>query len=148
MLYTFFLTQWYNETPGDWTQQIKIDLKDLEIPCNFEDIKTKSNYLFKKLVKTKSKAFALKLLREKQEKHSKMRDLFYEDLVLQDYFKIEGISTKQVQNIFKWRVRMAPLGENFRGNEQFKICPLCFSHLDNQSLIFQCEALKKKMKIE
>ena len=148
MLYTFFQTQWYNETPGDWTQQIKIDLEDLGISCDLEDIKTKSKYSFKKLVKTKSKEFTLKLLLEKQKKHSKMGELFYADLLLQDYFKIEGISTKQVQTIFKWRVRMAPLGENFRGNESFKLCPLCLSHLDNQTLIFQCESLKKRMKIE
>ena len=43
---------------------------------------------------------------------------------------------------------MAPLGENFRGKDEFKICPLCSLHLDNQSLVFQCEVLKREMDIE
>ena len=43
---------------------------------------------------------------------------------------------------------MAPFGENFRGNREFVICPLCQKHLDNQSMSFQCEVLKDKMKIE
>ena len=73
------------------------------------------------MVKAKSKEYALNLLIEKQKKHSKMKNLYYTDLVMQDYFKIEGISTKQAQNVFKWRVRMAPLGENFRGKEKFKM---------------------------
>ena len=43
---------------------------------------------------------------------------------------------------------MAPLGENFRGNECNKICPLCSSHLDNQNSVFQCEEIKKKVDIK
>ena len=148
MLYTFFKTQWHNETPGDWTQQIKLDLEDLGIPCNFEYIKSKSINSFKKLVKTKAKQYALNLLIDKQKKHSKMKNLSYTELAMQEYFKIEGISTKQAQNVFKWRVRMAPLGENFRGNEKLKMCPLCLSHPDNQTMIFKCESLKNRMKME
>ena len=77
-----------------------------------------------------------------------MKNLYYTDLAMQDYFKIEGISTKEAQNVFKWRVRMAPLGKNFRGKEKFKMCPLCLLHLDNQTMIFKCESLKNRMKIE
>ena len=28
------------------------------------------------------------------------------------------------------------------------MCPLCLSHLDNQTMIFKCEALKNRMKIQ
>ena len=76
-----------------------------------------------------------------------MDDLHYTDLEQQRYFKIPGIQTKQVLNLFKWRVRMAPLGENFRGNECNVIYPLCQSHLDNQSSVFQCGRLKKEIEI-
>ena len=110
MLYTFFITQWHNETPGDWTQQIKIDLEDLQIPCDFEFIKSKSDYSFKAMVKIKAKEYAINILTDRQRKHSKMSNLHYTDLKIQDYFKIEGINIKQVQNLFKWRVRMAPMG--------------------------------------
>ena len=56
MLNTFFMTQWFDETVGDWTQQIKLDLEDLDIPCNFEFIRSKSATAFKELVKRKEKS--------------------------------------------------------------------------------------------
>ena len=40
---------------------------------------------------------------------------------------------------------MAPLGENFRGNQGNIVCPLCHNHLDNQATIFQCEAIRKEI---
>ena len=143
MLYNFFMTQWHNETIGDWTQQIKIDLDDLEIPCDFEYIKSKSRNTFKSMVKIKAKEYALKILTDKQEKHKKMKDLFYPELKIQDYFKITGIKSRQALTLFKWRVRMAPFGENFRGKEKFKMCPFCHSHSDSQKMAFQCEKMKK-----
>ena len=42
---------------------------------------------------------------------------------------------------------MAPFGENFRGNEDFKVCPLCHSHLDSQKLSFQCKTVNNAMEI-
>ena len=30
-------------------------------------------------------------------------------------------------NLFKWRTRMAPLGGNYRGNQEHSMCPLCNS---------------------
>ena len=43
---------------------------------------------------------------------------------------------------------MAPFGENFRGNQTNVPCRLCGTHLDNQSMIFKCEELKVKVKIQ
>jgi hypothetical protein len=77
-----------------------------------------------------------------------MDNLYYSELKLQSYFKIPGIQTREVLNIFKWRVRMAPLGENYRGNNGNIVCPLCHTHLDNQNTIFQCEILRKETDIQ
>ena len=50
-----------------------------------------------------------------------MKNLYYSELRTQDYFKIY-FKIDEAQNLFKWRVRMATLGENFRGNSgQIKI---------------------------
>ena len=43
---------------------------------------------------------------------------------------------------------MAPMGENFRGNEKSKMCPWCHAHLDNQKLAFECEILKQRIDIQ
>ena len=39
---------------------------------------------------------------------------------------------------------MAPFGEEkFFGGGEFKMCPFCHSHFDNQKMEFQCENMKK-----
>ena len=145
MLFTFFMTQWHNEIQGDWTQEIKENLDDFGIPCDFDGIKSMSEYSFKALVKRKAKEYALKILQEMQSTHSKMSNLNYSELKLQEYFNTPGISRTEMLNLFKWRVKMAPLGENFRGNQGNIVCPLCHNHLDNQATIFQCEAIRKEI---
>ena len=41
MLYTFFITQLYNPTPGDWTEQAKLDFEALDIPIDFSYLRSK-----------------------------------------------------------------------------------------------------------
>ena len=114
---------------------------------DFEYLRSKSKASFKRIVKQKVNEYALKILKTRQETHSKMQNLFYSELRTQDYLRIPGFKTDEAQNLFKWRVRMAPLGENFRGNSGHVVCPLCQNHLDNQSLAFQCEKLKMGVEI-
>ena len=99
----------------------------------------KSTESFKKLVKIKAEEYSLDKFCEKKEKHSKISNLQYTELKTKDYLNTPGIPTAEVLNIFKWRVRMAPLGENFRGNQPLVVCPLCQTHL---------EEIKKKMTVK
>ena len=39
MLYSFFLTQYFNPSPGDWTEQAKVDFQDFNIPLEFKSIR-------------------------------------------------------------------------------------------------------------
>ena len=148
MLYTFFVTQLYNPTHGDWTEQVKVDCADFRIPFNLEYMQGKSTESFKKMVKTKAEEYSLDKFCEKKEKHSKMSNLQYTELKTKEYLNTPGITTDEVLNIFKWRVRMAPLGENFRGNQPLVVCPLCQNHLDNQPMALRCEEIKKKMTVK
>ena len=117
MLYTFVITQLYNPTPGDWSEQVKMDCEDFNIPFNFNFMRSKSKESFKSYVKVKAEEYSLENYSRKQQKHSKMNNLQYTKIKMQEYLKTPGIKTEEVLNIFKWRVRMAPLGENFRGNQ-------------------------------
>ena len=47
----------------------------------------------------------------------------------------------------KARVRMAQFSQNFPGHGPPKPCPLCGTHLDAQSMIFQCSKVKEKLQI-
>ena len=71
MVYSFFITQWYSPSKGDWTEQVQQDLIDFKIPCSFQSIESKSAEAFKKLVKRQAKEYALGSLQEKKAKHRK-----------------------------------------------------------------------------
>ena len=81
----------------------------------------------------------------KQQIKRRAKELYYLELKLQEYFKIPGIKTKEMLNLFKWRVRMAPFGENYRKKDEHIVCPLCFNHLDNQPTFLHCAAIRNKI---
>ena len=68
MLHNFILTQWYKPNKGYWTEQVKRDLIDLDLPDSLKEI-----------LKNKFSLVQLK------NKHSKMKNLQYTELNTQDY---------------------------------------------------------------
>ena len=67
---------------------------------------------------------------------------------MQNYLKLENLNNSQAQTLFRYRVRMAKFGENFREKKISVLCPLCFKHLDSQKMSFEnCSILKKNVKI-
>ena len=77
MLYKFFETQYNYPTKDDWTLQVTEDLDDFGISSCFNYLKRKSKNAFKRLVKIKSKEYALNYLLGLKMKHSKMDNLVY-----------------------------------------------------------------------
>ena len=107
MLFSFFITQWQDPSRGDWTEQVKQDLEDLQIPCSFEYLQSKSKDGFKRIVKTKAKEYALKTLKRRQEMHRKMKSVIYTEMKSLSYLSSEKIKNDQKITIFKYRTRMA-----------------------------------------
>ena len=144
MLSTFFSTQWNNPSRGDWSEQIKVDLNDFGIDCNFEEIKSKSKDSFKQLVKVRAREFAKMWLTEKKASHSKMDGVHYSELKMQSYLK-SSCTLEQKRTIFRWRTRIERFGENYRGGGGPIICPLCETHLDNQPMSLHCPVIKEEI---
>ena len=145
MIHQFFTTQWNNPTKGDWTETVRNNLEEFGLPEDFGFLKSKSKSSFKNLVKKKAREIALEQLLENKEKHSKMKNLDYSELKLQQYFQLPEISIAQARNIFKYRTRMLPFGENFRGQKESVICPLCHTHPDSQVWCLRCPAMRKEI---
>ena len=145
MVFSFFITQWYSPSPGDWTEQVRQDLNDFNIPCSFDLIESKSAEAFKSLVKKKAKEFAFKELLNKKAKHSKMDNLSYSKYNLQEYFLSYQTSNNQKRLIFKYRTKMERFGENYRGGKTHVMCPVCKLHYDNQDLVLQCPEVRKNI---
>ena len=148
MLYSFFITQWYNPCKGDWTEQVKEDLNDLEIACSFDYIERKSTEAFKKIVKVKAKEYAIKILRSKQNRHRKMDNLNYSEIKMQSYLISDKINPAQKRTIFKFRTRMEQFGENFSAGTTPAICPLCKLHYDNQELSLMCPEIRNEIQVK
>ena len=71
MLFNFFMAHWKYPLTHDWTEQVKSDLSDFDIPINLDYIKRKYIFSFKSLVKRKVKEFAFFSYLEKKDTHSK-----------------------------------------------------------------------------
>jgi hypothetical protein len=137
MLYKFFIAQWENPTKHDWTETVKSDLRDLGIRNDFSYLESKTQISFKNLVNARIKEFALDMLNEIKYEHSKMDNLLFTELKIQEYLA-ENISVKQKRNIFHFRTRMATFSENYRGQEPQKPCQICVLHVDSQEHSVNC----------
>ena len=126
---------------------VKLDLLDLWIPVELDFIKSNTKLSCRHLVKIKSKEYCLVKLLEETEKYSKMENLFYTELKMQDYLKSNKFSTSEAKMVFSWRTRMANFNENYRGSNGHTPCPLCHFHLDSQVMAFQCQELTANVNI-
>ena len=124
MLAMFLKIQWKYPCKEDWTTQVQEDLEDFGMDNDLEKIKTTSKNSFKRLVKMKAKKYALDYLQDLKASHSKMNNLVYTELKLQDYLKSE-IPVNDAKNLYQFRVRVANFSGNFKGRYQSLVCPFC-----------------------
>ena len=92
---------------------------------------------FKNLVRKKTMEYEYNQLMNIKQTHSKLNNLCYTKLELQNYLKLEVLNASEAQMLFKYRVRMASYGENFREKENGILCPLCYTHLDSQKMCYE-----------
>ena len=97
--------------------------------------------------KEKSREYALEQLTQNKRLHTKMSAHYYAELKPQKYLTMKNAKINHIRNIFRFRTRMANFGDNFRQKNYQIMCPLCHNHVDSQSLSFQCNYYKDKMKI-
>ena len=86
---------WLSGKIQDWTEQVRDDLAELGIQEDIPFIESKSQYCFKRLVKTKIKEFILDLLNDRKFRHTKMDNLVSTELQIQDYLVSEKFSVEQ-----------------------------------------------------
>ena len=144
MLFKFFNTMYENPSKDDWSLQTVQDLKDLKINEDLSYIKSLSAMKFKKMVKMRTTEFALDILNEKKFSHSKMENLLYTELEMQNYLVTEEITTEQKRIIFQFRTRMSEFDENYGNSEN--PCKMCFFHRDSQSHSVNCNETMRNVK--
>ena len=147
MLSRFFMTQWKYPCKGDWTETVKSDLEEFGIPVDVDFIRSKTVFSFKNLVKKKAKEVAFSKYLGQKALHSKLANLHYSSLKLQDYLCVNNFSVTEARLIFSFRTRMAPFKKNYKSLKD-TLCPLCSQHLDDQNLVFQCPIIAQQINSE
>ena len=149
MISKVFNVQWSQPVKNDLTVTMQKDLKDFKIEENLSIIKSKSMNSFRNLVRSRSKEFEFNRLMIAKMSHSKLKELMYTKLEMQDYLKLNNFDKVAAQTLFRYRVRMVSFGENFRGKLGPALCPLCGVHLDSQKLaVDNCKVIRENIKIE
>ena len=147
MLFKFFLAQWqFPANKNEWTTQVKSDLEEFGFPVDLDKLKAISINSFKSQVKKKAKEVAFYMFLGKKDRHSKLENMFYSNLKLQNYLK--ELNKFEGQTMFSYRTRMSNYGQNYSGNGMPTICPLCHSHIDSQKWSYQCSRIKQNVTIE
>ena len=141
------MCQWNYPVKNDWTTQVRSDLEDLNFNVDLTDLKSKSKTTFKKIVKLKIKEFSLDYLNNLKEKHSKMENLTYSKLKLQNYLKQKEIPVQSAKNLFRWRTRVANFKNNYKSSYLSLACPLCFVHTDTQQHSLQCTSISNTITV-
>ena len=93
----------------------------------------------------KTNDYALDFLLKIKERHSKMENLHYIELKLQNYLKDDRIHVKEAINLFKFRTKMAKFKDNFQKSYTGIACPLCLVQPDSQAHCVQCPVVKEKV---
>ena len=145
MLYKFFIAQWNNPVKSDWTLEAKSNLVEFGMKTSLEEIETMSKNSFKNLVQKKAKEYEFLRFLEIKMSKSKMKDLSYTHLKIQDYLLLKNMNLDEAKALFKFRVRMSPFGENYRGGRERKICPFCKNHPDGLSRNEKVDGYKREL---
>ena len=145
MLYKFFINQWNYPAKNDWVNQVREDLVDFNLDLSLTQLRKMSKNLLKKTVKGKLKEYSLNYLTTIKEKHSKMDDLIYPKLKLQNYLKDSQISVQAAKNLFRWRTRSALFKTNFGNSYLNTACPYCHVEPDSQEHALQCTVVSQKI---
>ena len=103
LIYQVLKATWENPIKNDFVKTCKEYLATLDITLSFQEIEQMSEWSFKKLVKSKTEAAGLKYLLSQKEKQTKVMDIEYCDLNIQEYFVGGNCKKKISQLIFKAR---------------------------------------------
>ena len=85
---------------------------------------------------------------EQKKLHSKMDQLWYSRLLMQEYLKCDKLDSWEAKAVFNYRTRMAKYRDNYKGQRGQAPCPLCNLHLDVQNLCFQCPRVRENVKLK
>ena len=138
-IYKFLQLQVEQPTRGDWVSTCRENLKQLDLPESFNDIKSITRNRLKNILNEKIREAALKYLTNKQgQKGSEIKHL---SIQIAEYLapNSTGLTIEEKQNMFSVINRMERISYNFPNNKEIENC-LC-GQLENMEHIYNCQNL-------
>ena len=89
---------------------------------------------------------AFERLMKLKESHSKVRNLAFSNLKMQNYFKPSRvvISKNDIETIFKLRSKVSDVKLNFKGKYENLECRSCKIEEESQEHVYECREIRKK----
>ena len=101
LLYRFFLSQFNAPCKGDWSLTVKDDMISLKLDNYFlDDLKLVSKNQFRKIASDRIRVMALEYLNNIKEKQSKIKNITYKTLKMQQYLQSSKINSETASRIF------------------------------------------------
>ena len=145
--------QQVHPTPGDFLELVKDDFKMCKMLYNEEQIMSSSQEQYKKIIKTNLEKAAFNCMIEKQQGHSKVRDIKYDILKMQPYLKSNKFSNEDVSTLVALRTHtVRGIRSNFKKMyNNNTLCPLLCSpsspQQDTQEHLLVCSKLTNRNEV-
>ena len=138
-----FDSQLAHPAKGDWCGQVKADMERLGLQVSFEQLARLSVHELKATLKSSVRKVAFKYLSDIQNEKSKIRDIKYSSLKMQDYLGAERSTTiKEKSQLFRARTRMLDLKSNFKLGQTDLSCSRCGTgEEESQRHMLSCPAV-------
>ena len=126
---------------GDWYQLLLEDFKFVGKEMNEEAIKQTTKETYRLKVKEMVCKAALKMYKEKQKSESKIKDLKYEQLSLQEYLKSDMFSKDERKLLVRLRSKCHNSKTNFKMlyKNQTNCVLGCTENEDQEHVFINCE---------
>jgi hypothetical protein len=147
MVFKVFKATQDDPVNNDFVKTCNKYLEILDIKMSFSEIEGMSKWRFKKLVKEKTQLAAFKYLMEKKNqpnKQTKIADLKYEKLEMQDYLIDGNYKTQISQVVFKARTQTLEIKTHKRWKYEDDICVACHERQETIEEILSCTYLRDK----
>ena len=140
-----------NDDPAKkyFVQTCKKYLKILNIDMSFEKIEKMSKTGWKKLIKEKTRLEAFKFLESEKSKQSKICEISYKRLEMQEYLLLGDRNPKVSKVVFKARSKTLDVKVQRKWKYDDLYCSGCFQNEESPDEIINCEKFgenKKKVK--
>ena len=137
-----------NPTQGDWWLSVQENMNQIRLSISENEILSYSKKQFSKLVKNKILLTLFKKLSDRQENHSKTKNIKYNSLETQSYLKCSEITNCEASTLFRLRSRtINQIKDNFRNKYRKMGDMQCFfgcPNRDEQEHITSCQVLISK----